>query len=51
MTGTSTSTPLGVHSDRISPAVSVEIVNEKRPREDDLGETHTSRKNRRVDDV
>ncbi|MCI44636.1 hypothetical protein A2U01_0065875, partial [Trifolium medium] len=43
LTGTSSSVPLGTPS--------VEIVLEKRPREDDLGDTHTSRKNRRVDDV
>ncbi|MCI63404.1 hypothetical protein A2U01_0084661, partial [Trifolium medium] len=42
---------LGVPSDRASPAPSVEIVHEKRPREDELGETHTSRKSCRVDDV
>ncbi|MCI65659.1 hypothetical protein A2U01_0086917, partial [Trifolium medium] len=51
LTGTSSSAPLGVPSDQASPAPSVEIVHEKRPREDDLGDTHTSRKNRRVDDV
>ncbi|MCI88057.1 hypothetical protein A2U01_0109343, partial [Trifolium medium] len=32
-------------------APSVEIVHEKRPREDDLGDTRTSRKSRRVEDV
>ncbi|MCI59207.1 hypothetical protein A2U01_0080462, partial [Trifolium medium] len=49
----STSTPvsLGDPSDRTSPAISLEIVGEKRPREDELGETHTSRQTRRVDDV
>ncbi|MCI46544.1 hypothetical protein A2U01_0067784, partial [Trifolium medium] len=49
--GTSSSTPSGVPSNRASPAPSVEIVHEKRPREDDLGDTHTSRRSRRVDDV
>ncbi|MCI21252.1 hypothetical protein A2U01_0042418, partial [Trifolium medium] len=49
--GTSTPAHLGDPSDRTSPAISVEIVGEKRPREDDLGETHTSRQTRRVDDV
>ncbi|MCI67233.1 hypothetical protein A2U01_0088491, partial [Trifolium medium] len=29
----------------------VEIVHEKRPREDDLGDTQTSRKSRKVDDI
>ncbi|MCI25446.1 hypothetical protein A2U01_0046637, partial [Trifolium medium] len=51
LTGTSSSVPLVTSSDRTSPAPSVEIVHEKRPPEDDLGNTHTSRKNRRVDDV
>ncbi|MCI29244.1 hypothetical protein A2U01_0050453, partial [Trifolium medium] len=51
LTGTSSSALLGVPSDRASPAPSAEIVHEKRPWEDELGETHTSRKSRRVDDV
>ncbi|MCI57281.1 hypothetical protein A2U01_0078532, partial [Trifolium medium] len=51
LTGTSSSVPLGTLSDRTSSAPSVEIVHEKRPREDNLGDTYTSRKNRRVDDV
>ncbi|MCI54313.1 hypothetical protein A2U01_0075562, partial [Trifolium medium] len=45
--GASSSVPPGVPSDRASPAPSVEIVYEKRPREDDLGDTRTSRKSRR----
>ncbi|MCI17101.1 hypothetical protein A2U01_0038248, partial [Trifolium medium] len=44
LTATSSSAPLGIPSDRNSPATSVEIVHEKRPQEDDLGDTHTSRK-------
>ncbi|MCI97302.1 hypothetical protein A2U01_0118603, partial [Trifolium medium] len=51
LTGASSSAPPGVPSNRASPTPSVEIVHEKRSREDDLGETHISRKNRRVDDV
>ncbi|MCI56283.1 hypothetical protein A2U01_0077534, partial [Trifolium medium] len=39
LAGTSFSAPPGVPSDRASPAPSVEIVHEKRPREDDLGDT------------
>ncbi|MCI70065.1 hypothetical protein A2U01_0091328, partial [Trifolium medium] len=50
-TGTSSSMNPGVSSDRASPAPSVEIVHEKRPREDDLGDSHAPRKSRRVDDV
>ncbi|MCI78437.1 hypothetical protein A2U01_0099707, partial [Trifolium medium] len=50
-TGTSSSMNLEVSSDRTSPAPSVEIVHEKRSREDDLGDSHASRKNRRMDDV
>ncbi|MCI46700.1 hypothetical protein A2U01_0067941, partial [Trifolium medium] len=38
-------------SNRASPAPSVEIVHEKRPREEDSGDTHTPRKSRRLDDV
>ncbi|MCI79111.1 hypothetical protein A2U01_0100382, partial [Trifolium medium] len=34
-----------------SPSPSVEIVHEKRPREDDLGDSHASRKSRRAEDV
>ncbi|MCI87150.1 hypothetical protein A2U01_0108431, partial [Trifolium medium] len=41
----------GVSSDRASPAPSVEIVHEKRSREDDLGDSHAPRKSRRVDNV
>ncbi|MCI50877.1 hypothetical protein A2U01_0072121, partial [Trifolium medium] len=41
LTGTSSSAPLGIPSDRTSPAPSVEVVCEMRPREDDLGDTHT----------
>ncbi|MCI47874.1 hypothetical protein A2U01_0069116, partial [Trifolium medium] len=51
LTGASSSALQGVPSNRASPTTSVEIAHEKRPREDDLGETHTSRKNRRLDDV
>ncbi|MCI39970.1 hypothetical protein A2U01_0061202, partial [Trifolium medium] len=51
LAGTSSPAPLGVPSTRASPAPSVEIAHEKRPREDDIGDTHTSRKSRRVDDV
>ncbi|MCI38939.1 hypothetical protein A2U01_0060168, partial [Trifolium medium] len=51
LTGASSSSPPGVPFNRASPTPSVEIVLEKRSREDDLGETHTSWKNRRVDDV
>ncbi|MCI55605.1 hypothetical protein A2U01_0076856, partial [Trifolium medium] len=49
--GTSSSTPSGTPSNRASPTPSVEIVHEKRPREEGLGDTHTSRKSRRLDDV
>ncbi|MCI79796.1 hypothetical protein A2U01_0101067, partial [Trifolium medium] len=34
-----------------SPTPSVEIVHEKRPREEDLGDTHASQKSQRLDDV
>ncbi|MCI58999.1 hypothetical protein A2U01_0080254, partial [Trifolium medium] len=43
LTGASSSVNPGVSSDRVSPSPSVEIVHEKRPREDDLGDTQTSR--------
>ncbi|MCI35231.1 hypothetical protein A2U01_0056452, partial [Trifolium medium] len=49
--GGSSSMPSGPPSNRASPIPSVEIVQEKRPREEDLGETHPSRKSRRLDDV
>ncbi|MCI62232.1 hypothetical protein A2U01_0083489, partial [Trifolium medium] len=39
LASTSSSTPSGVPSNRASHAPSVEIVHEKRPREDDLGDT------------
>ncbi|MCI90198.1 hypothetical protein A2U01_0111489, partial [Trifolium medium] len=50
-TGTSSSMNPGVSFDRTSPAPSVEILHEKRPREDDLGDSHAPRKSRRVEDV
>ncbi|MCI46521.1 hypothetical protein A2U01_0067761, partial [Trifolium medium] len=49
--GASSSANLGVPSDRASPAPSVEIIHEKRPQEDDLGDSHVSLKSQRVDDV
>ncbi|MCI62717.1 hypothetical protein A2U01_0083974, partial [Trifolium medium] len=42
--GTSSSVPPGTPSNRASPTPSVEITHEKRPREEDLGETYNSRK-------
>ncbi|MCI61375.1 hypothetical protein A2U01_0082632, partial [Trifolium medium] len=48
---TSSSMPSVSPSNRASPTPSVEIVHEKRPREEDMGDTHTSRKNQRLDDV
>ncbi|MCH82259.1 hypothetical protein A2U01_0003060 [Trifolium medium] len=48
--GISSSMPSG-SSKQVSPAPSIEVVNEKRPREDDLEDTHTSRQHRRVNDV
>ncbi|MCI89154.1 hypothetical protein A2U01_0110442, partial [Trifolium medium] len=46
LAGTSSFALPGVPSDRASPAPSVEIVHEKRPWEDDLGDSRTSRKSR-----
>ncbi|MCI62778.1 hypothetical protein A2U01_0084035, partial [Trifolium medium] len=42
LTGASSSVNPGVSSGRVSPTPSVEIVHERRPREDDLGDTQTS---------
>ncbi|MCI45128.1 hypothetical protein A2U01_0066367, partial [Trifolium medium] len=49
--GTSSSMNPGVSSDRASPAPSIEIVPEKRPREADLVDSHTSRKGRRTSKI
>ncbi|MCI59357.1 hypothetical protein A2U01_0080612, partial [Trifolium medium] len=48
---TSSSVLSGPPSNRVSPTPSVEIIGDKRPRDEDLGVTHTTRKGRRLDDI
>ncbi|MCI54837.1 hypothetical protein A2U01_0076087, partial [Trifolium medium] len=50
-TGASSSVNPGVSSGRVSPSPSIEILHEKHPHDNDLGDTQTSRKTKKVGDV